>query len=300
MREVTPVQVNRYGPADEPIDVNDRQTAQLPESAPQAAVTFDLAPIGRRRRHRPDPGLFVVVLAVVLVATAIIRPWGDDNHKPAALAGPIATTAPSLSSSAAGPSHSPSPSPSPSLLPVEAISLARSAAARVILNPSGHADTWGVAVGAAGSPAAALPFEVSIQLPIVSTALDGSWSAWAPIRPEPSARPVPGDPIEPPEVDPTNLCRGLPSLPSGAQVVALTAPSSQREVLDIAAWQVVGWHDEPRDIEALPAVDRLTTFNAGAIEYLQLPDGSAWPDGRYQFLLGGSSTTSLSVCFGRP
>ncbi|MGH2513896.1 MAG: hypothetical protein ACRDGQ_14595 [Candidatus Limnocylindrales bacterium] len=280
--------------------MNDRQTDQPPESKPQAAVTFGLAPIGRRRRRRPDLGLSVVVLAVVLVAAAIIRPWGDGNQMPTALTGPLASTVPSPPPSAAAPPPSPSPGPSPNLLPAEAISLARSAAARVILNPSGHADTWGIAVGAAGGPDAALPFEVSIQLPIVSTAVDGSWSAWAPLRPEPSARPVPGDPIEPPEVNPTNLCRGLPSLPSGAQVVALTAPSSSREVLDIAAWQVVGWHDEPRDIEALPAVDRLTTFNAGAIEYLELPDGSAWPDGRYQFLLGGSSTTSLSVCFGRP
>ncbi len=262
-----------------------------PELKPDGVVAFEPVGLGRRQR-RLDPGSLAVVLAVVLVGAAIIRPWGDGNHQPAALTGPLPT---GLRPS---PAPTDSPSPSPSAIPL--IALARSAAERVIRSPGGNAESWGLAVGAGTSPAGGPSFEVGTEVPIISIALDGSWSAWAPVQPRPSSMPAPGASTELTGVTAARLCAGLPDLPSGAQVVALTAPGLPRDYLQVRGWQVVGWHDEPRAIELLPSTHNLTTHNAGAIDYLEQPDGAPWPDGRYEILVGGSTDASLTVCLGRP
>ena len=48
-----------------------------------------------------------------------------------------------------------------------------------------------------------------------------------------------------------DLCRGLPDLPSGAELLTFTRPGSDPANVEVRAWQEVGWHDEPRDIEPL-------------------------------------------------
>jgi hypothetical protein len=270
--------------------MNDRVEGRLSEAKPQSAVAFEPAPI-ERRRGRFDSGIVAVIAAIVLVGAALVRPWGDLGGGQAELSPAPATIAqPGRSQASQSPAE-------PSAPP--AIDLARAALDRLISGPTGHAADWGLAIGA-GTPSQDGAATFTEQESVISTAPDGSWSVWAQVEPKPSSMPAPG-------VDPAlgglaavDLCKGVPDLPSGAEVVALTAPGQPREHLQVRGWQVTGWHDEPRTIDLLPSTRNLARTNVGAINELTQAAGGPWPDGRYEFLVDGSTDESLTVCLGFP
>ena len=262
-----------------------------PESGVTDEVAFEPARVSRGKRSRFDPGVVAVIAAIVLVGAAIFRPWGAIGH------GPVVP--PESLPPASEPARAQLSPESPPASPGPTIDLARSATERVIVNPAGHAETWGLAIGAGTRSQNDLATVANLES-VISIALDGSWSVWTQVEPKPSSMPAPGTDPELTGVSVTDLCRGLPDLPSGAQVVAVTAPGLPRDYLQVRGWQVVGWHDEPRDIELLPSSRTLASSNAGPINELAQATGGPWPDGRYDFLVGGPTEISLSVCLGRP
>ena len=288
--------MNRRGPGDESTIVNEPGQ----DTRDRLAVAFDVAPLGRRRR-RLDPGLIVVALAVILVGAAILQPWSSGAPRQQAAVGrpsPQAVTGPAPTPVVVA-SPVASDGPSPSLSVGATIAAARSAADRVILDPASDAQHWGVAVAAGSSPGGGPQFDVNTQVPVISMSLDGSWSAWAPVQILPS--PAGADPSTSSVagLKPAELCNGLPDLPTGAQVVAVTSPGEPRDYLAVAGWQIVGWHDEPRDIQPVASTRGLTTDRSGAITYLEQPGGKPWPDGRYEFRMSGLVDASLSICLGQ-
>jgi hypothetical protein len=244
-----------------------------PGPDPQGAVAFEVIALGRRRR-RLDPGLIVVSLAAILVVAALTRPWAIGGSPSFA---PVASASASLPGrvAAASPTFKPdtSPAPTPDPTPLDPTRLAT-----VIQMLAGYSGSWGV--GAAATPTA----------PSSSNAAASDWSAWVAVRPN-----APGAVVS------TNLCTGLPSLPSGAEVIAITAPSGPLVDLGIGGWRLHGGGGDPPDVERLAGLRQIRPDQGGDISYLERLDGQPWTDGRYEFLIGeAAGATTLKVCLGRP
>ena len=243
-----------------------------PEPDPQGAVAFEVIPLGRRRR-RLDPGVIVVSLAAVLVVVALTRPWaigGSTSLAPVA----SASASPPGRVAVASPTSEPATSqaPAPNSTPFDATRLAT-----VIHVLAGYSGRWGVGAGAV--PAT----------PAGSSAPASDWSAWVSVIPA-----VPG------ALGTTDLCAGLPSLPSGAGVIAITAPAGPLAGLGIRGWRLLGGGADPPNVEVLAGLRQITPYQGADISYLQRLDGRAWPDGRYEFQFGGAArATTLTVCLGR-
>ena len=264
-----------------------------PEPNREVAVAFDVAPLGRRRR-RVDPGLVVVALAGVLVVAALVRPWDPGHSAPLA----ASAASPTASGLAALPSSSGStlPSPSGSASPGDANPADQTRLALVIHDLADYSGSWGVGAGAR-SGAVDLP---AILPPWAWISPLGSWSAWVGVQPS-MARTSPTASTDLAGLKATELCTGLPGLPAGAQVVAITAPAGPLADFHVAGWRDAGWRDDPSGITPVPGLRQITPYATGDITYLQLADGQAWPDGRYEFQIGGAATaTTLTVCLGRP
>ena len=262
-----------------------------PEPRDPGAVEFDVVPLGRRGR-RLDPGLIAVAVAVVLVGAAILQPWGGGALPSLAVASP-ALGSPAVASGALPARHSASPSAA------STIPAAQAAADLLILDPASNAQHWGVALGAGSGPRGGPAFDANGQVPVISMSLDGSWSAWAPVQLLPSPTPADGSSSVVAGLKPAELCQGLPDLPSGAQVVAVTSPGGSRDDVEADGWQVVGWHDEPRDVQPVASMRGLTSDLSGTITYLEQPGGKPWPDGRYEFRMSGLIGASISICLGQ-
>jgi hypothetical protein len=262
-----------------------------PEPRDPVAVAFDVVPLGRRGR-RLDPGLIAVALAVVFVGAAILQPWAEGALPSLAVASP-AIGSPAVASGALPARHSPSPSAA------STVPAARAAADLLILDPASDAQHWGIALGAGSSPHGGPASDANSQVPVISMSLDGSWSAWAPVQLLPSPAPADGSSSVVAGLKPAELCQGLPDLPSGAQVVAVTSPGGPRDDVVVEGWQVVGWHDEPRDVQPVASMRGLTTDRSGTITYLEQPGGKPWPDGRYEFQMRGLIGASISICLGQ-
>lgn len=258
-----------------------------PESQRRGAVAFEITRLGQRRR-RIDPGLIAVGFALALVVAAVARPW-------AAIESPSATRSPT-SPAIVRPSTLPVVLALPSATSGSTIPAARSALARVLLDLGGYSGRWGIAVGAGASPAGGPDFDPNTRVPIISIALDGSWSAWADIQPALSG----GGPDLVPNLKPADLCAGVPTLPTGAQVLAVTTPGAPPADLRIKGWSLRGWRDDPPAIEPLGGLAAIETSQGPDVSYLQQLDGQAWPDGRYEFRTSGSNGTSLTICLGQP
>ena len=260
-----------------------------PEPPRQGAVAFEVIPLGRRRRRRIDPGLVLVLLTMALVLAAVVRPWAS---------GPPPSTAvvprPSSARPAIVPPPAPSIDPAASTDPSSPPDQAR--LALLIHDLAGYSGGWGVGVGAAVGP----PFQPTLTIPASGVATDQGWWAWIGVHPV-TSHPQPGastDPVAGLAI--AQLCTGVPNLPTGAQVVAVTAPSGPLSDLQIQAWREVGFHDEPRDIEPVPGIRQMTAFQSGDVSYFQQLSGRAWPDGRYVLQVAGSSETTLTICLGQP
>lgn len=249
------------------------------------SVAFDVVPIARRRR-RVDPGLVAVALAGVLVVAAILRPWAAGQSAPvaASAASPTAGDAAAL------------PGPSGSASPGDSNPADQTRLALVIHDLAGYSGSWGVGAGAR-SGAVDLP---AILPPWAWISPLGSWSAWVGVRPS-MARTAPTASTDLAGLKATELCTGLPGLPTGAQVVAITAPAGPLADFHVAGWRDAGWRDDPGGITPVPGLRQITPYATGDITYLQLASGQAWPDGRYEFQIGGAATaTTLTVCLGQP
>jgi len=154
---------------------------------------------------------------------------------------------------------------------------------------AGYSGRWGVGAGATpGRPATP------------ATSSDSSaWSAWVAVPPITAQGPATGGTDLPAGITSRDLCTGLPQLPSGAEVVAITAPSGPIGSLGIVGWRLRGFRDDPPNIEVLTGLRQITPFQSGDISYLQRDDGQPWTDGRYEFWLAGSAGTTLTVCLGQ-
>jgi hypothetical protein len=260
-----------------------------PEPPRQGAVAFDLTPIGRRRGRRIDPAWVILALVAVLVAAAILHPWQATHPSIALVPHPSATP---TRSAVPSPVSGPSPAPQGAVADVAA---ADELAGNVV-QLGGDAAPWGVGVGADVGP----PLQPTLEIPALGVATDQAWWAWIVVKPattQATASSVAAA-IERLPVD--KLCRGIPDLPTGGQVLVITTPFGTPGTIEVQAWHEVGWHDEPRDIEPLPGFGDLTPRHAGDVSYVQLAGGRAWPDGRYELTVDESSLTSLAVCLGTP
>jgi len=258
-----------------------------PEPPRLAAVAFQLTPLARRRR-RIDPGWIVVGLVAALVVAAIAHPW--QTAKPSIAVVPR-------------PSSLPVDTSAQSIEPAPLASQAQSSAdvlATEVYHLGAAAAPWGVGIGAEGGP----PFQPTLEIPALGEATDDAWWAWIQVDPlvgrsataAESSASIAGLSV-------TKLCAGVPDLPTGAQVLEITTPDGTPDLVEVAGWHEVGWHDEPRDIEPLPGLGDLVVHRTGDVTYLELADGATWPDGRYQVGTDrseSSSPASLTVCLGQP
>ena len=266
-----------------------------PEAPRQTPVAFELTSLARGRRRRIDLGWIVIGLVVALVAAAIAHPWQSAN--------PIVAVVPRPSTA---------PSPGPVVTPARDLaSGAPAPVARAAQTPSdvlasnvyqlgGPAAPWGVGVGAQVGP----PRQPTLRIPALGVATADAWWAWIQVHPlvgRAATAAVPSATIK--RLSVTKLCAGVPDLPSGAQVLEITTSAGTPDLVEVAGWHEVGWHDEPRDIEPLPQLDDLVLHRTGNVTYLELADGAAWPDGRYQVQTDrseSSSPASLTVFLGQP
>jgi hypothetical protein len=266
-----------------------------PEPPRQAAVSFEVAPVGHRPR-RLDPGWIVVALVAALLLAAIAHPW--QSTTPASAAAP----SPGPSSPAAIPSLVPGGQPAASSgsssAPIQVVTQDGSDAGQLALDIrdlAGDRGLWGVGVGAPVGP----PLQPTLEIPALGVATDQAWWAWIVVPPTPAASLAGGsaDAVEALPVD--QLCTGVPDLPTGGQVLVVTTPRGTPRRFHVGGWQEVGSHDEPRDIEPLQFSGPIVR-GPDDLHYLELDDGRAWPDGRYEFRVDESGGTSLTVCLGRP
>jgi hypothetical protein len=263
-----------------------------PELKPDGVIAFAPVRLAKRRR-RLDPVSIVIGLVAVFLVVAIVHPWTGSLPPPplaAALKPTIAAPSPVV---AAAPPDGSATGGTPTT--------ATEAIARVIKGPGAPATAWGVVVGAGASSSDGPAFDVNTQVPIISISLDGSWAAWTAVMPVVS-HPKPGAAKEPVlALKTADLCRQLPDLPSGAEVVTLTWPGDRPAEIQVHAWQQVGWHDEPRDVEPLAGIIEAQSFDGAGPGYMAQADGGPLLDGRYEFrVVDASATTTLSVCIGRP
>jgi hypothetical protein len=270
-----------------------------PDPPRKAAVAFEVTPIGRGRRRRIDPGWIVAAFVIALLLAAIVHPWQTPTPASAVVPSPSRQSPPAISPVVPGALSAATPDPSsaaasfakqdPSASDVLAID---------VHDLAGNQGPWGVGVGAAVSP----PFQPTLRLPALGIATDQAWWAWIVVHPF-TTQATPATSVDEVEGLPVGqLCTGIPDLPTGAQVLVVTTPSGTPASLQIRGWREVR-HDEPSVIQRLPGVSALTPGLTGDVHYLQLADGAAWPDGRYEFRIGGSSQSSqtrLTVCLGQP
>jgi hypothetical protein len=268
-----------------------------PEPPRQAAVSFEVAPVGHRPR-RLDPGWIVVALVAALLLVAIAHPWQSTTPASAVApgAGPSSPTAiPSLV-----PGGQPAASSGSSSAPIQVVTQDGSDADQLALDIRDLASDrglWGVGVGAPVGP----PLQPTLEIPALGEATDHAWWAWTEVQPVLGTTPTAGGSAAAIDALPvTKLCAGVPDLPTGAQVLLLTTPSETQDPVQLQDWPDVGWHDEPRDIQPLPGLGDLMPRRIGDVTYLELAGGAAWPDGRYEFHIDGRSPTSLTVCLGKP
>jgi hypothetical protein len=258
------------------------------EPQPQGAVAFEVTSLGRRRR-RIDPGLVIVGLSLILVVAAIARPWASGQTPPAAVTNP---SPPAGQPSAAALVRS---SPSPESAAVDPNARSQPGLVPVIRDLAGSSGRWGVGVAglAPVAPSASSPASAS-------TIRATGWSAWVGVRPATSSQaPVASGDL--PGGTANELCAGLPSLPTGAEVVAITAPTGPLADFHVAGWWVSDVGDNPAQLTPVAGLRQITPSATGDITYLQLTDNAVWPDGRYEFQVGGTAdATTLTVCLGQP
>jgi len=248
----------------------------VPDAVRDGAVAFEVIPLGGRRR-RLDPGLMIVGLAAVLVLAAVARPWASEPAPVSAAVDPV----PAASSPTLQPA---SPTVQPASNAPDRTSLAT-----VIHVLAGYSGSWGVGAGAVPAMSAT-----------PATSREGAgWSAWVAVRPVSTQGSATDSTELPADVSSRDLCAGLPQLPSGAEVIAITAPSGPIGSLGIRGWRLRGFRDDPPNIEVLSGLRQITPFQSGDISYLQRDDGQPWTDGRYEFWLAGSAGTTVTVCLGQ-
>jgi len=259
-----------------------------PEPPRQSGFAFDLTSLARGRRRRIDLGGILVVLVVALVGAALLHPWQGSNP---------------ISAVVTRPSSGPIGTPGPSSQPVAQASAMRSSPdvlATNVYQLGAPAAPWGVGIGAAVGP----PLQPTLKIPALGVATPDAWWAWIQVHPivgRAATAPVPSATVAGWSV--TNLCAGVPDLPTGAQVLEVTTSDGTPDLVEVTGWHEVGWHDEPRDVEPLPGLDDVVLRQTGEVTYLELADGAAWPDGRYQVRTDRSESSnpaSMTVCLGQP
>lgn len=232
----------------------------------------------------------MVGLAIVLVLVAFVQPWAKPTRPSAALPSAPAATGVPTNAAVTG-----------RLVPAGPMSLLSSpgpaSLADMVAGMAGDIEHWGVGDGAPVGP----PLQPTLVGPAEGIATDHDWWAWVGVEPtagraQSSALPDPNGPIQ---ADP--LCGGLPDLPGGARVVAITAPGGARAGIEIRAWQELRRHDLPGPVEPRTDIDQVVTTASGGITLLERVDGMPWPDGRYEFSAPGpTGSASLTLCLGQP
>ena len=227
-------------------------------------------------------------LVAVLLVAAIAHPWQTSKPSiavvPRPSSGLLASATPSLA---------PIPSTAPGQSPADVL-------ATEVYELGAAAAPWGVGIGADVGP----PLQPTLEIPALGVATAQAWWAWIQVHPlvgRAATAAVPSATIDGLSV--TKLCAGVPDLPTGAQVLEITTSAGTPDLVEVAGWHEVGWHDEPRDIEPLPGLGDLVLHRTGDVTYLELADGAAWPDGRYEVRTDrseSSSPASLTVCLGQP
>lgn len=230
----------------------------------------------------------MVGLVAALVVAAIAQPW--QAAKPSIAVVPRPSSLP-VDTPALAIDPAPPAAQTPSSADVLATEVDHLAAA---------AAPWGVGIGAAVGP----PPHTSLEVAAFGVSTDRGWWAWVHVQPlvgrsataAESSATIAGLSV-------TDLCAGVPDLPTGAQVLEITTPDGTPDLFEVAGWHEVGWHDEPRDIEPLPGLDDLVVHRTGDVTYLELAGGATWPDGLYRVGTDrseSSSPASLTVCLGQP
>ena len=151
------------------------------EPARPGAVAFEVAPLGRRRGRRLDPGWIVAALIVALLLAAIAHPWQSSSPASAVVPSPGPPSRAPIPSLVAG--DEPAASADSSSAPVQVVEQNQSSApapladlAIDILDLAGNQGQWGVGVGASVGP----PLQPALTIPALGVATDQAWSVATP------------------------------------------------------------------------------------------------------------------------
>jgi hypothetical protein len=255
-----------------------------PETGVDESMTViyeqEVAPVRRSRRPVPE---IVVVLLVILVGLAVLKPWSDGSLATGPSAAPIVAAVPVTSSApfASAPS-SPAPAalgPSSQAAPPAPGSVTRPSPetiALIVARFVKRAGAWGVGSGGSG------PRMVR----------DDPWTDWAPVTPVPTG-PMPDNLGVWPGM---GICRATPILYDRPSLIAVTAPGGLTP-----DWRLVGWWtDGVATADLTGTIRQISPPGNRAISYLERTDGGPWPSGRYEFhVVSGEHQFALTVCLGQ-
>jgi hypothetical protein len=237
--------------------------------------------IGRRTdRRRP---LVAIVVAIVIVATVLVKPWAGDDAKsgvvrltsvPAdAVASPAATIADPQAADL-GPAPDPTwpASRAATALATQTANQAEGALRSLVR----HAGTWGV--GNAGVGPRMLR--------------DDPWTDWTPVDPEI----VDGPPAHIAIWPGTDLCAAYPTIYDRPTLIAITMPRDVAPDRDLLGW----WADDGRVASLDGSIVQVSPPGNRGISYLERVDRAPWPPGRYEFhVVVASGSVALTVCLTR-
>ena len=233
------------------------------------AVEFEAIAV-RRPRRRLEPGLVLVALAALLVLAGLTRPWGSPAEQPGVV--PLAVDS------------------TPATIPT-----GRATPSTTAVPPAGR---WAIGVGA-------LPTELGLTpdaTPLPWMYGQIVWSAWRAVEPRPIGDGSPDDfaATATSTATASELCTGLPSLPSRGRVVAVVAPPGRSGQIATSGWNAAGFRDDPPVIWPIPEMTALKVHRSGDITYLSLASADPWPDGRYEFRVESGPGLVLAACLGQP
>ncbi len=240
---------------------------------PSGPIAFEAVPLSRRRTL---PTVLVVAAIAAVLGAAVLKPWGGSpgSSSEAAVVGASAVPAasgpvdggqegsPALGATA-GPTDETVGSgdaPAPETLAV------------IVSRLAAKAGAWGIGEGGAGP----------------RLVRDDPWTEWQAVDPVAGAA-YPRDLLRWPGTD---LCLGVPQFYDRPALLAVTVPPGLQP-----DWRILTWRSDGTTISPLTILRQVSPPGNRQISYLEYPDTTPWPDGRYEFhIVSGDHILAMTVC----